>query len=78
MIIALFLGQAIPGVSKLSIFDGMNGNGPLFPVDAALDDGGARRKGKHRFLMGVPLGAMYPPGLFPVDGYDEADEDPNP
>ena len=52
----------------------------LFPMDEAMDTEGPRRGrgGKHRFLMGVPLGAMYPPGLFPVDGYDEADEDPNP
>lgn len=51
----------------------------LFPVDAAMDGEGPRRNRKRRFLMGVPLGAMYPPGLFPVIGYDdEADEDPNP
>lgn len=50
----------------------------LFPMDAMMDDGKSRRNGKYRFLMGVPLGAMYPPGLFPIESYDEADEDPNP
>lgn len=50
----------------------------LFPIEAA-DDEGARREGKKKrmFLVGGPMGPLYPLGMFPIDGYEE-EEDPNP
>ena len=70
------------GVSKMSNTNSMNagGDGILFPADAAMDDElfGQARNGMPRFLAGGPMGPLSPLGMFPVDVYDEEEEDPNP